>query len=565
MDGVQAVLLLIVCVISFGAGATLAWWILSVRSRGLLNQARREAASLLLRAEEESVALKEEVIKTTQATFEHERTELHYREVALNKERETFEQEKRQLRQKNDRIRKKLNNRNRRLTKKQNVLYEATQVMELLQTESEKTNRRAEKLRKELEKLSDKASHKLATIDTLKHDLESRQSRLDSLIRDRLRKLELIADLTQSEARRHLREELLEKAQEDIALELLELRDQAESTARDEAHKIVLTTMQRLAADDAESHSVSVVSIPSDDVKGRVIGREGRNVQAFEAATGVDLLIDDTPGAIVISSFDPYRREIARLALNNLIRDGRIHPRTIERFVSKASKTVEEEIRTLGERTLLDLKLRSMHKELVSIVGKMKYRTSYGQNLLNHSIQVARLCSIMAAEMNLNPHVARRAGLLHDIGKVLQESDDRSHALVGMDYCKRFQEKHQIYNAVGSHHDEIEMTSLYAPIVQVCDAISGARPGARNIRRDEYFERLQDMEQIALSFDGVSLAYAIQGGRDLRVIVEYSKVSDQGTRELAINISSRIQHELTYPGQVNVTVIREIRKTSVAR
>jgi len=565
MDGMQAVLLLIVCVLALGIGVALTWWILTVHSHGVLRRAREEAIAILALAEQESIVLKEEVIRNETATFDAQRAQLSSERATLERDRESLEQLKRRSRQKNDRNRKKLNNRHRRLNKKQELLNEGTQIIEILQTESDKALRDSERLSKHLEKILNTASKKLSSIDAQKHDLDSKQSRLESLIQDRLRKLEIISDLTQDEARQHLREELLEKAQEDIALELIELQDQADITARDHAHKIVLTTMQRLASEEAESNSVSVATIPSEDVKGRVIGREGRNIQAFEAATGVDLLVDDTPGAIVISSFDPYRREIALRALNKLIQDGRIHPGTIERFVANAEKNLKSEIRHLGERTLLDLKLRGMHKELVSIVGKMKYRTSYGQNLLSHSIQVARLCSIMASEMGLNTQIARRAGLLHDIGKVLQESFDRSHALVGMDYCKRFKESLDICNAVGSHHDEIEMTSLYAPIVQICDAISGARPGARNIRRDEYIERLQDMEAIAMSFDGVTLAYAIQGGRELRVIVEYGKVSDVGTRELAVNISSRIQNELTYPGQVDVTVIRELRKTSTAK
>ncbi|MCY4171048.1 MAG: ribonuclease Y [Bacteroidetes bacterium] len=561
----QAVLLLIVCVLALGIGVALTWWILTVHSHGVLRRAREEATAILALAEQESIVLKEEVIRNETATFDAQRAQLSSERATLERDRESLEQLKRRSRQKNDRNRKKLNNRHRRLNKKQELLNEGTQIIEILQTESDKALRDSERLSKHLEKILNTASKKLSSIDAQKHDLDSKQSRLESLIQDRLRKLEIISDLTQDEARQHLREELLEKAQEDIALELIELQDQADITARDHAHNIVLTTMQRLASEEAESNSVSVATIPSEDVKGRVIGREGRNIQAFEAATGVDLLVDDTPGAIVISSFDPYRREIALRALNKLIQDGRIHPGTIERFVANAEKNLKSEIRHLGERTLLDLKLRGMHKELVSIVGKMKYRTSYGQNLLSHSIQVARLCSIMASEMGLNTQIARRAGLLHDIGKVLQESFDRSHALVGMDYCKRFKESLDICNAVGSHHDEIEMTSLYAPIVQICDAISGARPGARNIRRDEYIERLQDMEAIAMSFDGVTLAYAIQGGRELRVIVEYGKVSDVGTRELAVNISSRIQNELTYPGQVDVTVIRELRKTSTAK
>lgn len=561
-----AVLLLTVSSIAaFGAGLSIAWWISRLNARSALNQARQRASSILTSAEEESESLREKVITDAKSTLDRERSELDSKEVALNQEREALERDKRRLKLKSDRQRKKSNNRNRRLTKKQDVLLEATQVIELLQKESKKNTRQAEKLHTEVARLSKDASQRLDRLDAQKRGLDARESRVEALTHELVHKLEGVADLTQDEARQYLREELLEKAREDIALELVELRDQVQITAKEEASKIILTTMQRLASDEAESHSVSVVPITSEDIKGRVIGREGRNVIAFEAATGVDLLVDDTPGAIVVSSFDPYRREVARTALSNLIRDGRIHPASIERFVAKAEETLTDEIHRTGERTLLDLKLRGMHKKLVSIVGKMKYRTSYGQNLLNHSIQVANLCSIMASEMGLDSRMARRAGLLHDIGKVLQESNDQPHALVGMEYCKRYREHHLICNAVGSHHDETEMTSLYAPIVQVCDAISGARPGARHIRRDEYIERLQDMEAIAMSFDGVTMAYAIQGGRELRVIVQYSKVSDEGTRELAVNISTRIQDELTYPGQVKVTVIRELRKTSVAR
>jgi len=561
----QAVLLLAVFIVAFGAGIGVAWWIFSVSSRGVLNKARKEASSILTLAEKESEALKAEVVHNARTKLDRERTELNAKRTSLEQEREILEQDKRRLKQKSDRQRTKFNNRNRRLTKKQNVLLEATQTIELLQVQSENVQRQAKDFHSAAKRLSIKVDRRLEGLDAQKQGLNAQQARLESLIDDRIRKLEIIADLTQDEARRHLREEVLEKAQEDTAIQLLELKDKAAAEAKHEAHKIILTTMQRLASDEAESHSISVVPITSEDIKGRVIGREGRNINAFEAATGVDLLIDDTPGAIVISSFDPYRREIARIALEKLIRDGRIHPGSIERFVGKAQKTLEDEIYSVGERTLIDLKLRGVHRELTSIVGKMKYRTSYSQNLLKHSIQVARLCSIMAAEMGLDPDMARRAGLLHDIGKVLQESNDRSHAIVGMEYCKRYKEQPQIYNAVGSHHDEIKMTTLYAPIVQICDAISGARPGARHIRRDEYIERLQDMEAIAMSFDGVNLAYAIQGGRELRVVVQYSKVSDEAIHDIALKISSRIQNELTYPGQVNVTVIREIRKTSVAK
>ena len=553
----QAVLLLAFFA-AFGAGFGVAWWISTISSRSALNKARKEASSILHLAERESAILKTEIVENAKTKLAQERSEFDSRRITLEEERKAFEEDKQRQTQKNDRQRKKLNNRNRRLTKKQTLLLQATQTIDLLQAESEQTKQKAEDLHAEAARLFKTAAQRVA-------GLNARQEKLDRLIGDRVEKLEKIANLTQEEARQHMREELLEKAQQDISLKLLELREQAKAQAREESQKILLTTMQRLASDEAEAHSVSVVPIASDDVKGRIIGREGRNARSFEAATGVTLLIDDTPGAIVLSSFDQYRREIARLALTKLIQDGRIHPARIERFVKKSEKVISEEVRNIGERTILDLKLRGMHKELIPIIGKMKYRTSYSQNLLSHSIQVARLCSIMAAEMGLDPRIARRAGLLHDIGKVLTESTDRSHAIVGMEYCMRYKESDQICNAVGSHHEEIEMTSLYAPIVQVCDAISGARPGARHIRREEYAERLEDMESIALSFEGVTLAYAIQGGRELRVIVEYSKVSDQETRALADKISLRIQNELVYPGQVNVTVIRELRQTSVAK
>ncbi len=558
MDGMQAVLLLAVAIVAFSAGLGSAWWISARTAKGKLRSAREQASAIITLAEGESTALKARIVKKARTELDNERAEFYAQRTALEKERAKLDQDKQQFRAKNDRQRKKLSNRNRRLTKKQKLLGNAAEAIAILQAESEKINRQAESLRASADKLMQQASQRIG-------DLDAKEHQLNSLINDRIEKLEVIAGLTQEQAHQHLREEIIGKAQEDAALELLEIRDEKERTAKHEAQKIVLTTMQRLATDEVEPNSVSVVPVPSESIKGRIIGREGRNLRAFEAVAKVDLLIDDTPGAVVVSSFDPYRREIARIALSRLIRDGRIHPASVERFVNKAKKTVEEEIREIGERTALELRLRGMKKDLTSIVGKMKYRTSYGQSLLSHSIQVARLCSLMAAEMGLDARTARRAGLLHDIGKVLQESDDQPHALVGMEYCKRYKEHPTVCNAVGSHHDEIEMTTLYAPIVQVCDAISGARPGARHIRREEYLERLKDMEEIAKSFDGVGLAYAIQGGRELRVIVQHTRISDQGTRELAENISSRIQSELTYPGQVNVTVIREVRGQATAR
>ena len=558
MDGSPAVLLLAVAIVAFCAGLVVTWWISAKTAKGKLRSAREQASAIITLAEKESSDLRAEALKKARSELDHERAEFNAQRTTLEKEQAQLEQDKQRSRAKNDRQRKKLNNRNRRLTKRQKLLGDAAEAIALLQAESETINRQAETLRASADELVQQASQRIDGLDAKEH-------RLDSLIDDRIKKLEVIAGLTQDQARQHLREEIVEKAREEAARELLEIRDEKQRTAKHEAQKIVLTTMQRLVRDEVESNSVSVVPVPSEGIKGRIIGREGRNLRAFETAAHVDLLIDDTPGAVVISSFDPYRREIARIALSNLIRDGRIHPASVEQFVSKAQKAVEEEIQEIGERTVLELRLRGMKKSLASIVGKMKYRTSYGQSLLSHSIQVARLCSLMAAEMGLDARMARRAGLLHDIGKVLQESDDQPHALVGMEYCKRFKEHEQICNAVGSHHDEIEMTTLYAPIVQVCDAISGARPGARHIRREEYLERLRDMEGIAKSFEGVGLAYAIQGGRELRVIVQQNRVSDKRTHQLAEDISLRIQNELTYPGQVNVTVIREVRGQATAR
>ncbi|MYJ56573.1 MAG: ribonuclease Y [Rhodothermaceae bacterium] len=558
MDGSPAVLLLAVAIVAFCAGLVVTWWISAKTAKGKLRSAREQASAIITLAEKESSALRAEALKKARSELDHERAEFNAQRTTLEKEQAQLEQDKQRSRAKNDRQRKKLNNRNRRLTKRQKLLGDAAEAIALLQAESETINRQAETLRASADELVQQASQRIDGLDAKEH-------RLNSLIDDRIKKLEVIAGLTQDQALQHLREEIVEKAREEAALELLEIRDEKQRTAKHEAQKIVLTTMQRLVRDEVDSNSVSVVPVPSEGIKGRIIGREGRNLRAFETAAHVDLLIDDTPGAVVISSFDPYRREIARIALSNLIRDGRIHPASVEQFVSKAQKAVEEEIQEIGERTVLELRLRGMKKGLTSIVGKMKYRTSYGQSLLSHSVQVARLCSLMAAEMGLDARMARRAGLLHDIGKVLQESDDQPHALVGMEYCKRFKEHEQICNAVGSHHDEIEMTTLYAPIVQVCDAISGARPGARHIRREEYLERLRDMEGIPKSIEGVGLAYAIQGGRELRVIVQQNKISDKRTHELAEDISLRIQNELTYPGQVNVTVIREVRGQATAR
>jgi ribonuclease Y len=341
--------------------------------------------------------------------------------------------------------------------------------------------------------------------------------------------------------------------------------DEAKLTANKEAKKIVLQTIQRVATETAIENSISVFHIEGDETKGRIIGREGRNIRALEAATGVEIIVDDTPDAITLSCFDSIRREICRLALHQLVTDGRIHPARIEEVVEKTKKMLEEEIIETGKRTCIDLGIHGLHPELIRMVGRMKYRSSYGQNLLQHSREVANLCGIMASEMGLNPKVAKRAGLLHDIGKVPDNEPELPHALLGMKLAEQYKEKPEVVNAIGAHHDEIEMNTLYSPIIQVCDAISGARPGARREVAEQYMKRLKDLESLALSYDGVEKTYAIQAGREVRVIVSSDKVTDKRAEELAFEISQRIQTEMTYPGQVKVTVIREVRATGYAK
>ena len=344
-----------------------------------------------------------------------------------------------------------------------------------------------------------------------------------------------------------------------------DIMDEAKLTANKEAKKIVLQTIQRVATETAIENSISVFHIEGDETKGRIIGREGRNIRALEAATGVEIIVDDTPDAITLSCFDSIRREICRLALHQLVTDGRIHPARIEEVVEKTKKMLEEEIIETGKRTCIDLGIHGLHPELIRMVGRMKYRSSYGQNLLQHSREVANLCGIMASEMGLNPKVAKRAGLLHDIGKVPDNEPELPHALLGMKLAEQYKEKPEVVNAIGAHHDEIEMNTLYSPIIQVCDAISGARPGARREVAEQYMKRLKDLESLALSYDGVEKTYAIQAGREVRVIVSSDKVTDKRAEELAFEISQRIQTEMTYPGQVKVTVIREVRATGYAK
>ena len=378
-------------------------------------------------------------------------------------------------------------------------------------------------------------------------------------------KLEELSGLSAEEAKTRLIESLKDQAKLDAASYINEIVDEAKLNANQQAKKIVIQTIQRVATETAIENSVSVFHIDSDEVKGRIIGREGRNIRALEAATGVEIVVDDTPEAIVISGFDPVRREICRLALHQLVSDGRIHPARIEEVVAKVKKQLDNEIIETGKRTAIDLGIHGLHPELIRIVGKMKYRSSYGQNLLQHARETANLCGIMASELGLNPKKAKRAGLLHDIGKVPDEETELPHALYGGRIAEKFKEKPEICNAIAAHHDEIEMTSLLSPIVQVCDAISGARPGARRQVLDSYIQRLKDLEDAAFTFQGVKKAYAIQAGRELRVIVESEKVTDDKAAELSFNLSQKIQTDMTYPGQVKVTVIRETRAVNIAK
>ena len=395
--------------------------------------------------------------------------------------------------------------------------------------------------------------------------LETRTAELDSLHQQAIEQLEQISGLSSEQAREKLVESLKDEAKTAAASYINDIMDDAKMTANKEAKRIVVQSIQRVATETAIENSVTVFHIDSDEIKGRIIGREGRNIRALEAATGIEIIVDDTPEAIVLSGFDPVRREIARLALHQLVADGRIHPARIEEVVAKVRRQIEEEIIETGKRTAIDLGIHGLHPDLIRTVGKMKYRSSYGQNLLQHSRETANLCAIMASELGLNPKKARRAGLLHDIGKVPDEEPELPHALLGMKLAEKYKEKPEICNAIGAHHDEIEQTSLLAPIVQVCDAISGARPGARREIVEAYIKRLNDLEQLALSYPGVVKTYAIQAGRELRVIVGADKIDDTETEKLSAEIAKRIQDEMTYPGQVKITVIRETRSVAFAK
>ncbi len=417
----------------------------------------------------------------------------------------------------------------------------------------------------ELQRKSNEVDALKANLDNQLTMIDGRKKELEKLHFQATEKLAAISGLSAEQAKAQLIENIKDEAKTDAMSYVNEMMEEAKMTANKEAKRIIIQTIQRVATETAIENSVTVFNIESDEVKGRIIGREGRNIRALEAATGVEIIVDDTPEAIVLSGFDPVRREIARLALHQLVQDGRIHPARIEEVVAKTRKQIEEEIAETGKRTAIDLGIHGLHPDLIRLIGKMKYRSSYGQNLLQHARETANLCAVMASELGLNPQKAKRAGLLHDLGKVPDDQPDVPHAILGMNLAEKYKEKPDICNAIGAHHDEVEMTTLLAPIVQVCDAISGARPGARREIVEAYIKRLNDLENLALSYPGVLKTYAIQAGRELRVIVGADKVDDKTVETLSYDIAKKIQDEMTYPGQVKITVIRETRAVSYAK
>lgn len=466
---------------------------------------------------------------------------------------------------------------------KKNKLVEAKEEVLAMKAEAEKqanarnskiqnTENRLKQREMTLNQRQDELNKKNAEIEATKKQLDGqheqlaiRTEELDRMHRESVEKLQTISGLSAEEAKERLVESLKDEAKSEAQAYINDIVEDAKMTANREAKRIVINSIQRVATETAIENSITVFHIENDEMKGRIIGREGRNIRALEAATGVEIIVDDTPEAIVLSGFDPVRREIARLSLHQLVSDGRIHPARIEEVVAKVRKQIEEEIIETGKRTVIDLGVHGMHPELVRLIGKMKYRSSYGQNLLQHSRETANLCATMASELGLNPKKARRAGLLHDIGKVPDDEPELPHAVLGMKLAEKYKEKPEICNAIGSHHDEVEMATLLAPIVQVCDAISGARPGARREIVEAYIKRLNDLENLAMSYPGVIKTYAIQAGRELRVIVGADKIGDTDTEKLSSEIARRIQTEMTYPGQVKITVIRETRAVSIAK
>ncbi|CAM1371526.1 Ribonuclease Y [Tenacibaculum litopenaei] len=510
-------------IIGLTIGFLIAKMLEKTKANKLIEETKKEAKNIIKEARVEANAIKKDKIFQAKEKFIELKSE--HEKVILSREKKVGDVEKR-IRDKESQVSSELD--------------------------------RNKKLNKQLEKKQADYNYKLDFLD-------KKESEIEKLHKRHVDMLEQISGLSADEAKTELVASLKEEAKSDAMSFIQDTVEEAKMTAQQEARKVVLNTIQRVGVEQAVENCVSVFNLESDDVKGRIIGREGRNIRALEAATGVEIIVDDTPEAIILSCFDPVRREIARLSMHKLVTDGRIHPARIEEIVRKTEKQIKQEIIEVGKRTVIDLGIHGLHPELVKTVGRMKYRSSYGQNLLQHSREVANLCGIMAAELGLNAKAAKRAGLLHDIGKVPETESELPHALLGMQWAEKYGEKADVCNAIGAHHDEIEMKSMIAPIVQVCDAISGARPGARRQVLDSYIQRLKDLEDIAFGFTGVQKAYAIQAGRELRVLVESTKVNDAKAAELSFNISQKIQNDMTYPGQVKVTVIRETRAVNVAK
>ena len=519
----STLILIITGIIGIAGGYIIAKIMEKSNVSGMVESAKKEAALILRDANLEGESTKKDKILQAKEKFIELKAE--HEEVIKNREMKVIEVEKR-------------------------ILVKESQVS----TELNKAKR-----------VNDEFEAKTLEISGKIEILEKKQFEIDKMHKSQVTQLEVISGLSADDAKNQLVESLRGEAKTQAMAHIQDTIEEAKLTAQQEAKKIIISTIQRVGTEEAVENCVSVFNIESDDVKGRIIGREGRNIRALEAATGVEIIVDDTPEAIILSCFDPVRREIARLSLHKLVTDGRIHPARIEEVVAKTTKQIDEEITEIGKRTVVDLGIHGLHPELIKVVGRMKYRSSYGQNLLQHSREVSKLCGIMAAELGLNVKLAKRAGLLHDIGKVPDAESDLPHALLGMQWAEKYGEKEEVCNAIGAHHDEIEMKSLLSPIIQVCDAISGARPGARRQVLDSYIQRLKDLEEVAYGFKGVKSAYAIQAGRELRVIVESEKVSDENAGTLSFEISQKIQTEMTYPGQVKVTVIRETRAVNIAK
>ena len=521
MDNI--VTIIITAVAALAVGFIIAKMLEKNNAATAIASAKKEAASIIKNAEKDGESLKKDKMLQAKERFIELKSE--HEKVINSRERKMVEAEKR-TRDKESQVSSEL-------------------------AKSKKAN-------DELENKKKSYTERLVFI-------EKKQLDLDKMHKSQVEQLEVISSLSADDAKNQLMETLKDEAKTAAMGFIQNSVEEAKMTAQQEAKKIIISTIQRIGTEEAVENCVSVFNLESDDVKGRIIGREGRNIRAIEAATGVEIIVDDTPEAIILSCFDSVRREVARLSLHKLVTDGRIHPARIEEIVKKTTRQIEEEIIEVGKRTVIDLGIHGLQPELIKAVGRMKYRSSYGQNLLQHSREVAKLCGVMASELGLNPKLAKRAGLLHDIGKVPETETELPHAILGMQWAEKYGEKPEVCNAIGAHHDEIEMTSLLSPIVQVCDAISGARPGARRQVLDSYIQRLKDLEDIAFGFGGVNKAYAIQAGRELRVMVESEKVSDDKAAQLSFEISQKIQTDMTYPGQVKVTVIRETRAVNIAK